>query len=186
VSFSPVSSFCWFQPPSSGSLLNTLGSSSPSIPASIPSFSSFAALPPDESSIAAEATSAASNAPALIGSGTLGALISMQSDPQSTNTAAARDPASDATGSAVAPSPPADPPLADEASPAVHADGGAPVAVASPPPAVISVAANAPAVADAPNAGPVTNTSSGALVAAGGSPGFAQQIDGWWLQLLNS
>jgi hypothetical protein len=27
---------------------------------------------------------------------------------------------------------------------------------------------------------------AGGLLAAGGSRSFAQQIDGWWLQLLNS
>jgi len=128
VSFSPMSSFCWFQPQSSGSLLNTLGSSLASVPASIPSFSSFAALPPAEEPTAAETTSAASNAPALIGSDTLGALISMQSDSSpGADTARASEPASDETGSAVATSPPADPPITDEPSPAVHADGGAPV-----------------------------------------------------------
>jgi hypothetical protein len=111
----------------------------------------------------------------------------MQSDVSpATDTAPASEFASDATGSAVAPSRPADPPITDEPPSAAPADGEAPVAVASQPTGAISVAASAPGVADTPSAGPLMEGTAGGLLAAGGSRSFAQQIDGWWLQLLNS
>jgi hypothetical protein len=178
---------CYWLPPQSGGGLgiNVAAGSPQSIPASVPSFASFAetpssTLPPDLAT-----PPPASNAAPLIEPGTLGALIEMQGTAQGTNSFVSSGAAPDASQSSAAPEPPPNPPSATELAPLGHANGSAPAAVISTTTTDVSVS-SAPVAATGSTAGTVMDPWIDGLASAGGGSDLSQRIDGLWLKLLDS
>jgi len=174
---------CWVPPQSGGGPgINVAAWSPQSIPASVPSFASFAETLSSPAPTAV-ATPAASNAGGLIEPSTLGALISMQAAPQSTDSLVLSGPMADAAPSPTS-APPPDPPKVAEL-PVGVADGAAPVAVISSSTTDVS-GSSAPVAAGSSSAGAAVNPRIDQLAAADGATDLSQRIDGLWLKLLES